>query len=119
MPEASFRMPVDRHGRSPDALPPGGGTVTITINNSGTTGERLPGNQAAMLERDTIVRVTCTEDSYVAFGENTATANSSSMVFLKGTESLQLPPGCNYVAGRSISEASGLLSVTIFGEGVE
>ncbi len=119
MPEASFTMPVDIHGRSPDALPPGGGTVTITINNSGTTGEKLPGNQTAMLSRDTIVRVTCTEDSYVTFGAGSATADTSSMVFLKGTESLQLPPGTNYVAGRSISEASGLLSVTIFGEGVE
>jgi hypothetical protein len=118
MPEASFLMPVDRHGRSPDALPPGGGTVTISINNSGSTGDYIPGNADVMRETDVILRVTATEDSYVAFGENTATANSSSMIFLKGTESMQLPSGCNYVAGRSISESSALLSVTVLGPGV-
>lgn len=86
----------------------------LTISTSGTSaGDYLPGDRALMLEIPYIVRLSATKDSWVAFGNGSATASASSTLFLKGTETFKLPDGCNFIAAITVDGTAGTLSAEV------
>ncbi len=98
MPQAAnFVVPTDAFGRAVEALAPSGGTVEIASSNV-AAGSYLPGNRDEILVKHTVLRVTCTKDTYLRFSTGPGTAVAGDPYFIAGTENMKLPLGTNYVS---------------------
>lgn len=109
---AGFELHADKHGRPPQVLAPSGGTLTVAIG-AASAGGFLPGDRRAIKEKSRVIRVTATKDCYLEFGDGSATATSSSMIFQQGTEAMRLPDNTNYAAAMTLDGSSGALSITV------
>lgn len=108
-----FVMPQDQHGRWYNTLAPAGGTLTIATS-AVANGFYLPGDIVNMLDENVILRITTKRDHYIRFTtEGPPAATSSDMLFLAGTESMQLPIGTNFVSGITVDGSAGTLSITV------
>ena len=113
MPLAGFEVAVDKFGHHGGDLSPSGGTLNIATSNV-ANGGYLPGDLTAIETTLTIIRITATKDVYLRFSNNGTSATSSDILFLAGTERMQLPEGDSYVSAITRDAAeTGILSVTI------
>lgn len=110
-----FLVPTDAYGRSVEALAPSGGTVEIASSNV-AAGSYLPGNRDDILTRHTVVRITCTKDTYIRFSTGPGAAVAGDPYFIAGTEPMKVPLGKNYVSvlTAKVGEA-GIASFTVLG----
>lgn len=58
-----------------------------------------------------VVRVSCSIDTYVRFGDVSVNADSSSMLFLSGTEVFKVPEGAEHLAFIAFGAETGRISV--------
>jgi len=109
----NFEMPVDRHGRVPDALAPEGGTVIIAVS-AVANGSYLPGDRDDILTRPTIIRIAASKDVRIRFSHGISSADATDMLFQAGTETERLPRNTNHVSAITDNPAeSGTLCITI------
>jgi len=113
MPVPGFEIAADVHGRDAGGMEPSGGTLTIDIS-SVSNGGWLPGDRDDIQEKIQMLRITATKNCWIAFDDAAASATSSDVLFLAGTESMKLPYGTGYVSSITFDPAeTGKLSITV------
>lgn len=111
-----FEVKVDVQGRHVSTLRPGASTE-ISVSGS-AAGDSLQGNVRELEAQHLVVRLTSSVDVYVVFSDDATrtAADSSGMLFLKGTEDITMPEGTSYISviaedGASTGKFSATLKV--------
>jgi hypothetical protein len=100
-------LPKDMDGFPVQVLSPNGANAALTVPNGSSDRVALPTDAE-------FVRIACTVDAYVAFGDVSVVASATTPLFPKGVELMEIPIGATYIAAFGIT-ASGLLSATRMG----
>ena len=98
-------MPRDNGNAAVQALCPYSTTVLSVSSSSARVA--LPTNSR-------VVRLACNQDIHVAFGDNTVTATTNSMLFPFGAEVFNIAPlGATHIAALTTGATPGVLTITI------
>lgn len=101
-----FKLPVDLDGHPMSALELG---ANIADDVDGTTDNNvLPTGAAA----GSVIRVACSQDTFINFGDNSVTAAASNYLMPAGVEYFKLAADVGYIAYLQVSTA-GYISVTL------
>lgn len=100
------QMAIDRNGHPIQVLEPG---TTIADDVDGSSDNNALPTGASSGE---IVRVACSQDTYINFGGISVTAAASNILMPAGVEYFQVPEGAGYIAYLQVSTA-GRISVTL------
>lgn len=107
MSNATAKMPFDYNGNPVQTLGLSSSTNSLSVA-AASANVALPAGVAA----GDIVRVACTTDAYIEFGDSGVTAaQGTSAIFTTGVEVLKVPRGATHIAAVRIA-ADGFLSVT-------
>lgn len=100
-------LPKDKNGFAVQVLSLNGNNAALTVPSGSSDRVALPADSE-------FVRVACSVDAYIAFGDVTVVASASTPLFPKGVEVIDVPVGVTHLAAFGIS-AGGQLSVTRMG----
>lgn len=100
---AKFQLTRDKFGEPIQTLSPKDNT-NINIGGSSV--------RAAIPADAEVVRLAPTSDCYVAFGDSSVDADTSSMNMVTGVEIFRVPAGATHIATIQNGAVTGVLSVT-------
>ena len=101
----NIEQPLNLIGEGIQVFTPSLDTPSASITTSDTS-------QLVAIPTDVkLIRIACTADSYIAFGDNSVVADTSSSLYLVGVEPVGVPKGATHLAVIQ-KDTTGVCSLT-------